>query len=108
MRATLFLAALLAVTPAQAHDWYPMECCSWRDCGPVTNVEIIPAPNKEWPVPTAMVVTTKVGMAIVPFNITHGHSKDHRMHACLVPRGNGDGKQSGEWAVICIFIPPLN
>ena len=26
------LALLLIVGPAQAHDWYPVECCSGQDC----------------------------------------------------------------------------
>jgi len=33
------LATLAAALPdARAHDWYPFECCSARDCAPADNV----------------------------------------------------------------------
>lgn len=28
------LALLLLASPAAAHDWYPIECCSTADCRP--------------------------------------------------------------------------
>ena len=31
----LFVAVLLLSGPAFAHSWYPLECCSERDCFPV-------------------------------------------------------------------------
>jgi hypothetical protein len=71
------LAVLLAVTsPAAAHDWYPMECCSGLDCAPVDKVEILQAPaiasflpNPAQAAPTGgMLVTTKHGSAVVSDN----------------------------------------
>lgn len=31
----ILLAACLSASPAAAHDWYPWECCSGYDCGPI-------------------------------------------------------------------------
>ena len=31
----VLVAALAVACPSQAHDWYPIQCCSGQDCGPV-------------------------------------------------------------------------
>jgi hypothetical protein len=104
-----FLAALLAAaTPAVAHDWYPMECCSGMDCAPVEKVEILQGPamasmlgaTASTPMSSLMLVTSKHGTAIVPANFPRRESKDHRMHVCMRP---GEG---GTMRLICIFMPP--
>jgi hypothetical protein len=101
-----FLAMLLAAaTPAAAHDWYPMECCSGLDCAPVEKVEMLPGPPiasvTGGPVTLgAMMVTTKHGTVAVPATFPRRESKDNRMHACMRP---GEG---GKMRLICIFIPP--
>jgi len=100
------LAILLAATPAAAHDWYPLECCHHQDCAPVDKVELVPTPmasgadgaKSDAP---AMIVTTKHGTALVPASFPRRESKDHRMHACMLPIG-ADGKMR----LICIFMPP--
>jgi hypothetical protein len=99
------LAFLLAATPAAAHDWYPLECCHEMDCAPVDRAEIVPTPTTaDAPGaasgPSAMVVTTKHGTVLVPANFPRRESKDHRMHACMLP---GAG---GQMQLICIFLPP--
>jgi hypothetical protein len=99
------LAFLLAATPAAAHDWYPLECCHEMDCAPVDRAEIVPIPTTaEAPGvgagPAAMIVTTKHGTVIVPANFPRRESKDHRMHACMMPGANG------QMQLICIFMPP--
>jgi hypothetical protein len=104
------LAALLvaAATPAAAHDWYPIECCSGMDCAPVEKVEILPGPAMANVLSTpaqagpldAMLVTTKHGSVVVPANFPRRESKDHRMHACMRPG------QNGTMRLICIFLPP--
>jgi hypothetical protein len=99
------LAFLLASTPAAAHDWYPLECCHEMDCAPVDRAEIVPTPTTtEAPGvaggPAALIVTTKHGTVIVPANFPRRESKDHRMHACMLP---GAG---GQMQLICIFLPP--
>ena len=109
-----FLAALLAAaTPAAAHDWYPMECCSGMDCAPVEKVEILPGPAftgmlgtpAHASVPGAMLVTTKHGSVVVPANFQRRESKDSRMHACMRPTPAANGAPGG-MRLICIFLPP--
>lgn len=100
-----FLAFLLAATPAAAHDWYPLECCHDMDCAPVDRAEIVPTPataepQGTAPQPRAMIVTTRHGTALVPANFPRRESKDHRMHACMMP--GADGRMQ----LICIFMPP--
>ena len=104
------LGALLAVaaTPAAAHDWYPMECCSGMDCAPVEKVEILqsPAIASFLPSPSqssnvgGMLVTTKHGSVVVPANFPRRESKDSRMHVCMRPGPNGSMR------LICVFLPP--
>ena len=98
------LAFLLAATPAAAHDWYPMECCHEMDCAPVDRTEIVPTPTSDSQSAAAgqpaMIVTTKHGTVLVPSNFPRRESKDHRMHACMLP--GADGKMQ----LICIFMPP--
>jgi hypothetical protein len=99
------LAFLLAATPAAAHDWYPLECCHEMDCAPVDRAEIVPTPTTHDALgaaagPPAMMVTTKHGTVLVPANFPRRESKDHRMHACMMP---GAG---GQMQLICIFLPP--
>ena len=102
-------ALLLATaTPAAAHDWYPMECCSGMDCAAVEKVEILqgpaiasflPTPGQSSPV-GGMLVTTKHGSVVVPANFPRRESKDSRMHACMRPGPNGTMR------LICVFLPP--
>jgi hypothetical protein len=100
------LATLLAATPAAAHDWYPLECCHGMDCAAVEKVEMVPTPTADGSSGAAamgasMIVTTKHGSALVPASFPRRESKDHRMHACMMPGGEG-----GKMRLICIFMPP--
>lgn len=92
LAAKAVVALLCSAMSAQAHDWYPLECCHQFDCAPVD--QAVAAGDD-------LVVTTKIGTAPVPPNMERRQSKDHRVHACIAPR---DGKMS----VICIFMPPGN
>jgi hypothetical protein len=99
------LAFLLAATPVSAHDWYPLECCHHQDCAPVDRTEFVPTPTTSEPqalapAPVAMIVTTKHGTVMVPANFPRRESKDHRMHACMMPSAGG------QMQLICIFMPP--
>jgi hypothetical protein len=104
----LLAAALAAATPAAAHDWYPMECCSGLDCAPVEKVEMLPGPAiasmLSSPAQAAplggMLVTTRHGSVVVPADFPRRESKDSRMHACMRPA------QGGSMRLICIFFPP--
>ena len=105
MSKTWLLVFLLAATPAAAHDWYPMECCHEQDCAPVDRAEMVPTPTSDGKSiagnsPPAMIVTTKHGTVMVPGNFPRRESKDHRMHACMMPGA------SGQMQLICIFMPP--
>jgi hypothetical protein len=51
--------------------------------------------------PGAMLVTTKLGSVIVPGNFPRRESKDHRMHACMRPGGDGT------MHLICILPPSM-
>jgi hypothetical protein len=99
------LAILLMATPAVAHDWYPLECCHHMDCAPVDKVEMVPTPTATDGSgasvnPSTMIVTTKHGTALVPANFPRRESKDHRMHACMLPG------EAGKMRLLCIFLPP--
>jgi hypothetical protein len=101
------LAVLLAAaTPAAAHDWYPIECCHEMDCAPVDRAEMVPTPMADdggdpgTVSAPSMSVTTKHGTVIVPGDFPRRESKDHRMHACMVPNS------SGQMQLLCLFMPP--
>jgi hypothetical protein len=106
-----FLAAVLAAaTPAAAHDWYPMECCSARDCADVEKVEMLPGPSiaSMLAAPAqadslgGMLVTTRHGSVVVPANFPRRESKDNKMHACMRP------SDTGGMRLLCIFLPPAS
>lgn len=97
--ALLGLAVACALfTPAQAHDWYPKECCHDNDCAPVESTRTaLLAASPELP---STIVTTKHGTAVAPPNLPRRESKDNRMHACMNPG------PMGKMQLICIFTPP--
>ncbi len=81
----------VAATAATAHSWYPIECCSGKDCMKVDRIER----------------TTDGGMRMfvgnmqveVPKGFTQRPSRDNDTHVCV--RANGDGS----YAPRCVFIP---
>ena len=91
--------ACVLLTPAQAHDWYPRECCHDNDCAPVESVARISSLATSSQLPST-VVTTKHGTAVVPPNLPRRESKDNRMHACMNPG------PMGKMQLICLFTPP--
>lgn len=108
LAALLAAATLVAIGPAVAHEWYPMECCSGLDCAPVEKVEMLPGPSIASMLSSpahasalgGMLVTTMHGSVVVPADFPRRESKDHRMHACMRRAPTG-GMQ-----LICIFFPP--
>ena len=107
LAAALAAALSLAVAGASAyaHDWYPLECCHSQDCAPVTSTAFVAgaafdATGKavKNPMPQ-LVVTTRIGTAIVPSDLPRRESKDNQMHACI------RNTSMGPW-VMCIFVPP--
>lgn len=92
----LLIISILAV---QAHDWYPMECCSGMDCAPA-RVESMPMPLEAGmslvpKLPSLLKVTTMHGSVLVPANFSRRPSPDSQWHACI--RGE---------RLICLFEPP--
>ncbi len=89
----LVLAGLLClVSPAaQAHDWYPTECCSGQDCAPA--IRVAATEGGLW-------VTTIHGTAFFNVNFEKRESKDGRLHACMRPESEGKFKP------LCLFVPP--
>src|SRR5262245_35964782 len=98
LTALLGLAVACAL-PAQAHDWYPKECCHDNDCAPVESIARSNTLAASSELPTT-VVTTKHGTAMIPPNLQRRESKDNRMHACMNPG------PMGKMQLICIFTPP--
>jgi hypothetical protein len=89
---SVFAATAFLCVPARAHSWYPKECCSGNDCAPVEKVAWLMPAGKGLP---QLVVTSKIGTAIVPHDLPVRESKDGRMHVCI----------QDVW-VVCLFIPP--
>lgn len=49
MRLALALSAMLLVAGAAlAHSWYPIECCSQRDCHAVQPGDLVEVENGDW------------------------------------------------------------
>lgn len=103
---TAFAASLLALStlPAEAHDWYPHECCHGQDCAVVESIRVIDpsmTTTADGQIMATMRVTTRHGTAIVPSNFPRRESKDNRMHACM--RFSLEMK---DMKLICLFMPP--
>jgi len=89
--AMFVLLATASSTVATAHSWYPIECCSGRDCMRVDRVER----------------TSDGGMRMfagsiqvqVPKGFTQRPSRDNDTHVCV--RENGDGT----YVPRCVFVP---
>jgi hypothetical protein len=89
--------ASCGLSPARAHDWYPHECCHGGDCAPVDNVtRIVMAASGE----TGLILSSKLGTALLPPNFPVRESKDHRMHVCMRP------SLYGGMGITCVFMPP--
>src|SRR5262245_23186628 len=85
------------VTSADAHDWYPEECCRAKDCAPVESWSFAHATQRGG-LPQ-LAVTTKHGTAIVPRDLPRRASKDNSMLAWML--GWGSVK-----LIVCTFLPP--
>lgn len=86
-------ALALGASPTTAHSWYPLECCHEMDCAPVDQVQSAPELD-------GVIVTSKVGTALIPATFPKRTSKDHRMHVCLTKDAAGQTK------LLCVFLPP--
>jgi hypothetical protein len=85
----LAVIVLFALTLAQAHDWYPPECCSGRDCFRVDADELVETRSGDW--------------LYVPRNITFPRDKvrpsqDRHFHVCIGNSAYNDGQP------LCAFV----
>ena len=92
-----FIVAVGLVASLSAHEWYPVECCSGRDCAEVEHATYDPAPDIDGQLPI-LAVTTVHGTALVPQNFPRRESPDGKMHACMLPG-------VAEMRLVCLFVP---
>jgi hypothetical protein len=91
----LALVGVVALTrTARSHSWYDADCCSDRDCEPVSAVTFVASDTTSVPI---MVVTTSFGTKPVTPQTKIRESKDGRMHACIYHD-----------KLICLYLPPSN
>jgi hypothetical protein len=92
--ALLSLTALLVSWPhAQAHDWYPVECCSNQDCAPADTV--VRRDDGSY------VVTSRGMSAVIPADYSKWRrSPDGRIHVCIRKM------RSGAEYLVCAFRGP--
>jgi hypothetical protein len=91
------LAAVLTlvapVSGARAHDWYPRECCSNRDCGPAETV--VRRDDGSY------LVTMRGMSVVIPADYRNWRpSPDGRIHVCIRKL------RSGSEYLICAFRGP--
>lgn len=86
----LLAVHLAGVAPAFAHDWYPRDCCSGRDCYPVADSDVA------W---TAGGWLIKATGEVVPHEKAR-FAPDGRFHRCSVQGKIGE-------RTLCLFVPGL-
>ena len=106
----LVIGLFLVQNEAEAHEWYPAECCSGLDCSkvvqavPVSKTVTLPGPSAHATTMLGMEVTDARGQSVfVPANFPKRESKDNSMHVCVRPI---PAVQGGGMRLICIFMPP--
>lgn len=87
---TLFAAAAVWIAPAQAHSWYPYECCFNKDCHEADTVLEMPDGSAQ--------VTVGNDMILVPRSFKRRMSPDFHYHLCY-------GRLPGQTVVYCFFEP---
>jgi len=93
---SVFLLVFGPVFFADAHSWYPLDCCSGEDCAPVESMAwVVPASGGA----AQLMVRSKVGTAIVPAGFPVRESQDDHMHVCM------QFDPFGAMEVICLFMP---
>ena len=72
---------------AGAHEWYPPECCSDKDCYQITAADVRPTDDGYW-----LIVLTGEKVK------SKGYSPDGQYHRCSY----GGVREAG---TICLFVP---
>lgn len=86
--AWLVTSLALGASPALAHDWYPVSCCSDRDCRPLLEEggETVTELRDGWRLWDGRVIARSIARL----------SPDRRFHICESPART----------VLCFFAPP--
>jgi len=93
------LSALLLITPgapADAHSWYPEECCSQYDCMPA---DAINADGRGM-----TIVSVGHHRISIPTGLKPRASPDSRIHICFQSATQEFG--DSYLMPICLFLPP--
>jgi hypothetical protein len=85
-------AAFGVPTSTSAHAWYPMECCSARDCMPADTIE--PDERGDWK------VSVGERQIWVPHGFAVRASLDDQIHICF------RRDEFGLLMPLCLFLPP--
>jgi hypothetical protein len=89
----LWTSLLTALPSAQAHDWYPAECCSGQDCAPADTVVIRDDGS--------YLVTSRGMSTVIPADYNKWRrSPDGQVHVCIRRLRSG-----GEY-LVCAFRGP--
>lgn len=105
MRDLIVFVALIVVivlmvifSPANAHSWYPQDCCSGQDCAEVESAVEHPDGS--------VTVKTKHGTAKMPKGFKKRPSNDNKDHACIItlPPDSFDQNPAGSY-LRCYFTP---
>jgi len=90
---TLWVGVLASLPSTLAHDWYPLECCSDRDCAPADTVV-----RRE---DGSILVTSRGMSATIPADYAKWRrSPDERIHVCIRKL------RSGAEYLVCAFRGP--
>ena len=92
----LACAALLCAQPASGHQWYPMECCSGRDCMTADQLKIDSRGDR-----IVMVGSRRIWVSKY---LSPRPSPDGRIHIC-VREVNGELDGALFPMTICLFLP---
>lgn len=88
---------------ANAHSWYPENCCSGQDCAEVLSAETLSNGDLR--------VTSIHGTTVVPKGFPRLPSQDKNEHICMRAFHEGDGWQqtprtpANMLVPICFFVP---
>jgi len=95
---------VLTAIAARAHSWYDLECCSGRDCAPVSAKHVSATPNG-WLVELAQGDHPMMGPDREPLTVLIPYddgkvrrSRDSDFHACVRPYMAG---------LYCLYIPEM-
>jgi hypothetical protein len=90
------VATFVGSAIAQAHDWYPAECCSGQDCMTATKIEV---DRNGW----LLVLVGELRVPIPP-GFAIRTSPDSHIHICF-RESFGDVGLHSHLVPMCLFLP---